>query len=51
LIAEEVNEVFPELVATDKEGEIYSVKYQDIIPMLLNELQKLKKEVELLKSK
>ena len=50
LIAEEVEEVMPELVAHDKDGMIFSVKYNDIIPMLLNELQKLKKEVELLKS-
>jgi hypothetical protein len=51
LIAEEVEEIMPELVAHDKDGVIFSCKYQDLIPMLLNELQKLKKEVELLKSK
>ena len=40
LIAEEVAKVYPEMVAYDKNGEILSVKYQLLAPMLLNELQK-----------
>ena len=40
LIAEEVATVYPELVAYDKDGQPYSVKYQLLAPMLLNELQK-----------
>jgi hypothetical protein len=40
LIAEEVDEVMPELVACDGKGGIHSVKYQDLVPMLLNEFQK-----------
>jgi hypothetical protein len=39
LIAEEVAEVAPELVAPDEEGRPYSVRYQALAPMLVNELQ------------
>ncbi len=40
LIAEEVAKVYPELVAYDQDGAPYTVKYQYLAPMLLNELQK-----------
>src|ERR1019366_1216990 len=40
LIAEEVAKVYPEMVAYDKEGQPYTVKYQLLAPMLLNEFQK-----------
>ena len=40
LIAEEVLEVFPELVAFDEEGQPETVLYRLLAPMLLNELQK-----------
>ncbi len=40
LIAEEVAKVYPELVAYDKEGKPYTVRYQYITTMLLNEVQK-----------
>jgi hypothetical protein len=40
LIAEEVAEVYPDMVAYDKDGAPYTVKYQYLAPMLLNELQK-----------
>jgi hypothetical protein len=40
LIAEEVAEVYPDLVARDAEGQIVTVKLHELIPMLLNELQK-----------
>jgi hypothetical protein len=40
LIAEEVAKVYPEMVAYDKDGQPYTVKYQYLAPMLLNELQK-----------
>ena len=49
LIAEEVSEIFPYLCNYDKEGKPFSVKYQEISAILLNELQKLRKEVEELK--
>jgi len=40
LIAEEVAEVYPDLVARTADGQVDSVRYQLLDPMLLNELQK-----------
>ena len=40
LIAEEVAKVYPEMAVYDKDGQPYTVKYQLLAPMLLNELQK-----------
>jgi hypothetical protein len=40
LIAEEVNEVIPEMTVWGKDGQIQTVAYQMLPPMLLNELQK-----------
>ncbi len=40
LNAEEVAKVYPELVAYDKDGKPYAVRYQYITTMLLNEVQK-----------
>jgi trimeric autotransporter adhesin len=40
LIAEEVAQVYPELVAHDTDGKPYTVRYQYIVSMLLNEVQK-----------
>jgi hypothetical protein len=40
LIAEEVAKVYPELVAYDSGGQPYSVRYQYLSTMLLNEVQK-----------
>ena len=40
LIAEEVAEVYPDLVAYDPDGKPYTVKYQYLTTMLLNEMQK-----------
>jgi trimeric autotransporter adhesin len=40
LIAEEVEKVYPELVTHTATGEVQTVKYQELIPMLLNELQR-----------
>jgi Glu-tRNA(Gln) amidotransferase subunit E-like FAD-binding protein len=40
LIAEEVAKVYPEMVAYDHDGQILTVKYQLLAPMLLNEIQK-----------
>ena len=39
LIAEEVAKVYPELVTRGAQGEVEAVRYQELIPMLLNELQ------------
>ena len=40
LIAEEVAEVYPDLVVQSATGEIETVQYHKLVPMLLNELQK-----------
>ena len=42
LIAEEVAEVFPDLVVYNKDGEPETVKYHLLATLLLNELQKQK---------
>lgn len=39
LIAEEVAEIYPELVVYDEDGEPYSVRYGVLTPLLLNEVQ------------
>ncbi len=39
LIAEEVDKVYPELVIRDDHGEIQGVRYEELAPMLLNEIQ------------
>ena len=46
LIAEEVVEVNPDLVVRDKSGEIYTVRYEAVNAMLLNEVLKEHKKVE-----
>jgi len=46
LIAEEVAKVNPALIVTDKEGKPYSVRYEHINAMLLNEFLKEHKKVE-----
>ena len=40
LIAEEVDKVYPELVIRDHSGQIQGVRYEELAPMLLNEMQK-----------
>jgi Chaperone of endosialidase len=49
LIAEEVAEVNPALVVPDKEGQPYTVRYDTVNAMLLNEFLKEHKKVEELK--
>ena len=46
LIAEEVAEVFPALVAPDAKGKPYSVRYHILPSMLLNEMQKQQRAME-----
>lgn len=50
LIAEEVEEVMPSLVIYNEEGIPQTVKYHDLSALLLNEIQKLRKEVDDLKA-
>jgi len=45
LIAEEVAEVNPNLVAHSADGQIETVKYQLLDPMLLNEVQRQQAEI------
>src|SRR5205823_1095093 len=40
LIAEEVGEIYPDLVSRSADGKIETVQYHKLAPMLLNELQK-----------
>jgi tRNA1(Val) A37 N6-methylase TrmN6 len=46
LIAEEVAEINPDLVVRDKNGEIYTVRYDAVNAMLLNEFLKEHRKVE-----
>ena len=46
LIAEEVAEVNPDLVVRDENGEIYTVRYDAVNAMLLNEFLKEHRKVE-----
>ena len=50
LIAEEVAQVNPDLIVRDEKGEIYSVRYEAVNAMLLNEFLKEHKKVEELKN-
>jgi hypothetical protein len=51
LIAEEVAEVYPDLVAHSADGLIETVKYQVLDSMLLNEVQRLNKENQALQER
>ena len=51
LVAEEVEQVNPELVVRDKNGKAYSVRYEQINVMLLNEFLKEHKKVEQLEAR
>jgi hypothetical protein len=46
LVAEEVDRVSPDLVVRDKNGEIYSVRYEAVNAMLLNEFLKEHRTVQ-----
>ena len=46
LIAEEVAKVNPDLVARDRNGEIYTVRYDAVNAMLLNEFLKEHRKVQ-----
>jgi hypothetical protein len=43
LIAEEVAKIYPELVIRDAKGKIEGVRYEELAPMLLNEIQKVQR--------
>jgi Chaperone of endosialidase len=50
LVAEEVEKVNPDLIMRDKEGRAYSVRYDQVNAMLLNEFLKEHRKVEKLES-
>jgi hypothetical protein len=50
LVAEEVEKVSPDLVVRDKEGKPYSVRYEQINAMLLNEFLKEHRKVQKLEA-
>jgi hypothetical protein len=45
LIAEEVAEVYPDLVVRSASGEVETVQYHKLVPMLLNELHRQAAEI------
>ena len=50
LIAEEVAEVYPDLVTKGDDGKVESVQYHELIPMLLNEVQHQQQQLSQLKA-
>ena len=49
-IAHEVQDIFPEIVQGEKDGEEYqSINYIELIPILVNEIKNLKEEIKNLK--
>ena len=50
LIAEEVAKVYPELVTRGASGEVETVRYHEVIPMLLNEVQHQQRQLAELKA-
>jgi len=51
LIAEEVAKVAPELVRYDEEGRPFTVRYQNLAPMLLSQMQKQQELIERLEKR
>jgi trimeric autotransporter adhesin len=46
LIAEEVDKVYPELVIRDEAGKIQGVRYEELAPMLLSEMQRKERKID-----
>ena len=46
LIAEEVAEIYPELVVKNDEGQVQTVQYHKLNSMLLNEVQKQHRQIQ-----
>jgi hypothetical protein len=51
LVAEEVEQVYPDLVARSEDGQVESVKYQVLDSMLLNEVQRQQTEIKSLQER
>jgi len=50
LVAEEVATVYPELVTKGEKGQVEGVQYQELIPLLLNEVQHQQQELAAVKA-
>jgi hypothetical protein len=50
LIAEEVAEIYPELVVRDTDGQPNGVRYHVLPAMLLNEIQRQQREIDELRA-
>jgi hypothetical protein len=46
LVAEEVAEIYPDLVVSGRDGQVEAVRYDKVTPMLLNELQRQQREID-----
>src|SRR5262249_37220416 len=46
LVAEEVDRVYPDLVSREADGKVVSVHYHELVPMLLNEIQRQAGQVQ-----
>jgi hypothetical protein len=51
LIAEEVAKIYPELVIRNSKGRVEGVRYEELAPMLLNEVQKQRAAISALTEK
>jgi len=51
IIAQEVNDILPEVVTTRDDSGYLAVRYERLIPLLIEAIKELKTEVELLKKK
>lgn len=51
LIAEEVNEILPQLVVRDREGEIETVRYQELAIYMLDEMKRMSEKISVLECK
>src|ERR1700738_1542953 len=46
LIAEEVAKIYPDLVVRGRDGQVETVQYHKLTPMLLNEVRKLHNDLQ-----
>jgi uncharacterized protein YlxW (UPF0749 family) len=49
LLAEEVAKVYPELIIRNEAGQAEGVRYEELTPLLLNEVQQQQQELQELK--
>ena len=51
VIAQEIEKVLPNLVETNKDNNIKSVSYTQLVPILIESIKELKKEIQILKKR